>query len=486
MTATVFDTIGHFVNSLSIVSLIFIGAIIASGLMFNTRYTGRVAELGPTILTTLGIFGTFLSVGIGLSQFDTSNLQAGVPLLLAGLKTAFWPSVFGVGAAVQLKMREFLADVKTATRRSKATPLEVLMDIREALAGYSDSSLPLQMRSLRQDINDRLIPLLAAASRKSNERLDALRVGQRDMVVRVEALETVQKEALYNLSAGAAETLVGALNKVVLSFNDKIAHQFGQNYRELGQAVTQLVTWQNEYRVTVKALTDQLAETLRLLGYAASDFRTASQGSARFAQTADRVAKMLDGIEAGEQRMIAFTQTLNKLTEDAAGRIPLIESRLLELTSQMAGAVRANQSAANEALTGSAAALQQSMAAAQEEFTVLARTSQRQLKQNQRAIAEALGDNAVAMTNALQEMQRKLLASMAAFEAQTAELIRRGESRVIELDETAAAGLTRSVGTLVGQLTAQIEAAGSFVAERTPRGRPMLQVVADAAAGEDS
>jgi hypothetical protein len=107
------------------------------------------------------------------------------------------------------------------------------------------------------------------------------------------------------------------------------------------------------------------------------------------------------------------------------------------------------------------------------------------MRQNQRAIADALGDNAVAMANALQEMQRKLLASMAAFEAQTAEMIRRGEHRVVELDEAAAAGLSRSFGVLVGQLTAQIDAAGSLVADRTPRGRPMLQVVADTAAGEE-
>jgi hypothetical protein len=486
MTATVFDTIEHFVNSLSIVSDIFIIAILATTTLFNVRFSGRVAELGPTILTTLGIFGTFLSVGIGLSQFDTSNLQAGVPLLLAGLKTAFWPSVFGVGAAVQLKMREFLADVKTATRRSKATPLDVLMDIREALAGYGDSSLPLQMRSLRQDINDRLVPLLAASSRKSIERLDMLRAGQRDMVVRVEALETVQKEALYNLSAGAAETLVVALNKVVLSFNDKIASQFGQNYRELGQAVTQLVTWQNEYRVTIKAMTDQLAETLRLLGYASSDFRTATQSSARFAQTAERVAKMLDGIEAGEQRMIAFTQALNKLTEEASGRVPFIEARLYELTTQMTGAVRANQAALNEALTGSAANLAQSIAAAQEEFTFVARASQKQIRQNQRAIADALTDNATAMTNALQDIQRQLMASMTAFEAQTADMIRRGEQRMVELDQAAAAGLTKSVNALVGQLSAQLEAAGSFAAERAPRARPILQVVADATVVEES
>ncbi|WP_166484973.1 hypothetical protein [Nitrosomonas eutropha] len=43
----------------------------------------------PTILTTTGIFATFFGIALGLADFDAANIQASIPALLAGLKTAF-------------------------------------------------------------------------------------------------------------------------------------------------------------------------------------------------------------------------------------------------------------------------------------------------------------------------------------------------------------------------------------------------------------
>ena len=123
---SVFGGLWEIVASLSIVSQVFILAIAALWLFFNLRYSARVVELGPTILTTLGIFGTFLGVALGLSHFDTGNVQASVPALLTGLKTAFWASVFGVGAAVQLKMREFLVDAFSKKKKVTGQSLSPL------------------------------------------------------------------------------------------------------------------------------------------------------------------------------------------------------------------------------------------------------------------------------------------------------------------------------------------------------------------------
>ncbi len=85
-------SVGDFLSVLSPVSVCFIVVILAIWVVFNIRYNPRVVELGPTILTTIGIFGTFLGVALGLARFDTTNVQASVPALLAGLKTAFWAS----------------------------------------------------------------------------------------------------------------------------------------------------------------------------------------------------------------------------------------------------------------------------------------------------------------------------------------------------------------------------------------------------------
>jgi hypothetical protein len=44
---------------------------------------------GPEILTTVGIFGCFLGVSIGLWSFDPNNVGTSVPKLLEGIRTAF-------------------------------------------------------------------------------------------------------------------------------------------------------------------------------------------------------------------------------------------------------------------------------------------------------------------------------------------------------------------------------------------------------------
>ena len=444
----VFSSLWEIVTSLSVVSQVFILTIAAIWLLFNVRYNARVVELGPTILTTLGIFGTFLGVALGLSHFDTGNVQASVPSLLAGLKTAFWASVFGVGAAVQLKMREFLVGAFTRKKKTShsVSPLAVLVDIREALAGYGDASLPQQIRMLRQDMGDRLVAEIVGARREQAERLDALRVGQKDTLAQMELAGRVQQKALHQLAGGATESLVGALQRVVTDFNHKVASQFGENYRELGDSVRQLLVWQEEYRETIRVTNLQLGDTLRQLGYAAGDFRTVTSGSERFAQTAERVARIMDGIEAGEDRLMVLAHSMAKVTEDASGRIPFIEARIAELTSQMTRAVQDNQAALHTALTGSAAELQRTVRDVQAELSGAAQAGSTEMVAHQRAIAAALQENAVAMAAALQATQGQLTAAISGFEAQMTAMIQATEQRIVALDGSAAAGLTQSVG----------------------------------------
>ena len=468
-----------FLTSLSVVSQLFIVGILAIWVVFNVRYSPRVVELGPTILTTLGIFGTFLGVAIGLAHFDSTNVQASVPALLAGLKTAFWASVFGVGAAVQIKGREFLfGNGEKQGEGQEATPLAVLVDIRDALGGIGENSMVQQLRLVRQDLNDRLLAQIRMARQDTNERMEAFRNGQLEVVARIDHMANAQTQALQNLATMGSQTLVETLQEVVVGFNDKVASQFGENYRELGQAVGQMLTWQNEYRETIKSMTGELAETLRLLGYAAGDFRAVTQGSERFAQTAERVARTLDGIEAGESRIADVTRGLVKLTEEASGRVPYIEARLLELTSQMTNAVQSNQQTLSAALTGSAAELRQAMEASQASFADIARASAAQLQENQAAIAAALTANAGAMTDALQATQRNLLGAIAGFDEDTANLIGMTKERVVKLDHAMAVNLTKSIENLAGQLTAQMEAAGARAAAHAAK--PRLQIVADA------
>jgi hypothetical protein len=89
-----------------------VSLIVVVSIFFHARFNHKTVASAPTILTTTGIFFTFLGIAFGLADFDTTNVQDSVPTLLNGLKTAFWASVFGVAEALSIKIRHFAFGIK--------------------------------------------------------------------------------------------------------------------------------------------------------------------------------------------------------------------------------------------------------------------------------------------------------------------------------------------------------------------------------------
>lgn len=56
----------------------------------------RLVEFFPTLVSSLGVLGTFYGITDGLLAFDSSNLDQSIPGLLDGLKTAFFTSLAGM------------------------------------------------------------------------------------------------------------------------------------------------------------------------------------------------------------------------------------------------------------------------------------------------------------------------------------------------------------------------------------------------------
>lgn len=70
-------------------------------LIENRRWINQL----PSLVSTLGVLGTFFGITIGLLNFDSYDLNASIPLLLSGLKTAFFTSLAGMtGSLILSKM----------------------------------------------------------------------------------------------------------------------------------------------------------------------------------------------------------------------------------------------------------------------------------------------------------------------------------------------------------------------------------------------
>lgn len=128
----------------------------------------RWIENLPSLVSTLGVIGTFLGITIGLINFDTQNLDESIPLLLEGLKTAFFTSLAGMICSlilthtvsadfdqkdegvsdINLAANEIVKAVKEMSTANKET-IEQLRSIteqqsRDQLAFYNTTSETLQ------------------------------------------------------------------------------------------------------------------------------------------------------------------------------------------------------------------------------------------------------------------------------------------------------------------------------------------------------
>ena len=79
-----------------VITLVFVVAVIAWFSAETQEKRAWIIARAPGILTALGLFGTFWGVAVGLGGFNSRNIDASIPVLLDGLKLAFWTSILGM------------------------------------------------------------------------------------------------------------------------------------------------------------------------------------------------------------------------------------------------------------------------------------------------------------------------------------------------------------------------------------------------------
>lgn len=309
----------------------FLGLILLLTLYFHAKYDDKTLIYGPTILTTTGIFATFLGIALGLADFDAGNIESSIPSLLAGLKTAFWASVAGVGGALTIKFRHFFIGRKqkttdpnpeTASDIATADFAKLLQNIQQAMIGNDDSTLISQLKLIRQDTNDRL-----------------------------DALKNAQQEALLMLSEMGSKTLVEALRDVIKDFNSRLTEQFGDNFKQLNESVGKLLIWQSQYKGHIEASTERHTKIVDSMEIASDNYQKLVSEAGRFTAVSTDLANLLTALEVQKQQLTNMLEPLANLLKSASGSLPEIEKKVLTLTEQLTRSVTANQKEVGEALT---------------------------------------------------------------------------------------------------------------------------------------
>lgn len=101
-------------------------------------------EMLPSLVSTLGVLGTFAGITLGLVFFDTSDLTRSIPLLLNGLKTAFFTSLAGMAGSLILSGQvNRLLDKKTGGVSDSAEAAGIVVNelhgIKDAQSRFYES-----------------------------------------------------------------------------------------------------------------------------------------------------------------------------------------------------------------------------------------------------------------------------------------------------------------------------------------------------------
>jgi len=260
------NEIKHILDIATIVMVVFIVlAAMAARIYVNQAAKKKTLDINrrwieslPSMISTLGVLGTFGGITLGLLFFDTNNLNVSIPLLLSGLKTAFFTSLAGmIGSLLLNRKVASLYDKNSGGVKDPTTFFHVM-------AGYSQS----QVNALEEQ--NKLMQKQSTALEEQNKLLAG-------MVESVNGKLDVLTQKFEDFSEMLKKSNTDALVEVMEKLTEEFQKQMGtlierlvqKNFDQLTQSVDRLNLWQQENKNQVATLIQQFKDI-------ESDFETSS------------------------------------------------------------------------------------------------------------------------------------------------------------------------------------------------------------------
>ncbi|MEJ2072772.1 MAG: hypothetical protein P8X79_04845 [Reinekea sp.] len=368
----------------------FFSAIIVALLLYfhGPVYSAHTANYSPSILTSIGIFGTFLGVALGLAGFDPNAIEDSVPQLLEGLKTAFWTSIFGLMGALSIKFRYAMASMRVrAHRESKLT------------ATMDDLAWHLQRIGDAVDVGEK-VNWMAWRSQQdiaANERHENLiNVLQRYQVEMTEANQVALEKAITH---------------VMREFNTRIEEQYGDNFKRLNEAVGQMLTWQDGYKKQLEDLMSANERSAQSSVTAAESFERLITQTRSFTSVAEDMETLLNALQSQSENLREYLTTFSSLIVDAQQGLPQLEERILLLTKGLQELVEGQSDQMRSLLEKTASGIQQTSEKVSDLLLEGTQQSQQAIQTQLVAILERNNQQLSALESGMQAELNKALMS---------------------------------------------------------------------------
>lgn len=299
----------------------------------------RQVETYPSVVSTLGVLGTFIGISIGLLGFETNNLSESIPKLLSGLKTAFFTSIAGMVASIILSKKiNSLYDGATGGQDDingaanlicqsiNALSEQISVESEKRLNFYDVVSQSIQNIVSNIGKSNECVALLEKTNTAIKELSGGLERGISEVKDRMRDTNKLLGDKFDDfavlLQKNNTEALVEVMRKVTEEFqsqmNALISRLVAENFEQLNNSVEQLNKWQVENKEMIqslilqyKAMVDSFEQTSIVLAHVKDDTASMVGKGGKLAQ----LVKSLSEVIIEDEKFKSISNDLQQTAE---------------------------------------------------------------------------------------------------------------------------------------------------------------------------
>ena len=215
-------------------------SIICSLVIFLFPYLVRKrfnVQLLSTTVVSLGLLGTFGGIMYGLWIFKVDQIDASIPQLLEGLKTAFLTSIAGMLSSLLLRLAPGFYGIKKEVENKEEITDKQLFEVLEHIEKNTQLATS---RELIQEI------------KQSNEQL-----GNNFQTLNANLEKMTSREINFN-----TEALSNSLQTVISRLNDNVSEQINRTILKIHDIQEQQLQYMMRSQEFTQTMQEQLRDTL--------------------------------------------------------------------------------------------------------------------------------------------------------------------------------------------------------------------------------
>ena len=283
----------------------------------------------PSLCASLGIFGTFLGVFLGLSEFDTTEIEKSVPPLLEGMKTAFFTSIIGMFCSILLHLVYSIVD---DYQKNSNQEIDSLNRIHIAI-----NSLAKRLENFFNSDTDK-----NSLSSQLEKICNSIENNHRDTR---RAFNTMI-EQFANMASGS---LVNELKIVVAEFNTMLNDLVSQSFKDLTDSTIRLTQWQEEYKniiekneANLNTVINGITELNRVymitqqkIEVIVEDFENINDSLSSITFSAEKLDNLSSDLKSQNEQLLASIIKINEIGESAKYVIPEISAKINTILTEI-------------------------------------------------------------------------------------------------------------------------------------------------------